>query len=204
MQDNDISKNTSLAEVVLDGSMSPYFFPIALWFACEEAQIYLSKLVDIPTTDWFYIIQFTHGARVLSILYFGFRGFISLLMMPLFYFYVLSLPSLNASDFSVLPLMTLQTFAVWITYEAVKKYRKLDVDLYGIRTLDIYLVIIASSLITAFFIPPYASTSENMSKEVLIGFNFMGKVVGGIIIYYACMFLFAMLDKINVQQKSRP
>ena len=78
-QESDSAQKQNLAELVLINPFAPYTVPSVLWLVCAESQILLNELVGMSTSDGYFIVQLTHGVRILSIFLFGLKGLLTVI-----------------------------------------------------------------------------------------------------------------------------
>lgn len=201
-QESDSAQKQNLAELVLINPFAPYTVPSVLWLVCAESQILLNELVGMSISDGYFIVQLTHGVRILSIFLFGLKGLLTVLLAPLVYFYIFNRPTYNTPEVILLLQVTCQTLAVFVSFWAVQKFRNLNQQLDGIEGIDVYATVIASALLATVVQIPLVPHTQQIPTIEILTFSFFSKIVGGLIVYFGIMFILSKLQTINVKSRT--
>lgn len=169
---------------VLTHPLAPYVLPVFLWVVAWESQRLVSSLSLPPAL--MDAVYFTAGARIFSILIFGFRGVIGLVAGSAITHLYFTSDQYNLPQLDLLLYATVQTLVYFGIIKLYLKAISVDDDLTGFKISHVFWLVLLTAFIGTglrhLFFDNFFQSTAPLSFVFWKGIlEFVGRVVGSML-----------------------
>lgn len=151
----------------------------------------------------YFILSFTHGARITSFFLFGFRAVIGMTIGAYAYFYLFP-DALDTQSYSQFALQNVvYTLIVYFCVEIVRRARALNDNFDGFKYSDIVWMIVISAVACAAIKPAVVSYSGQSDQLSIVSFQIASRIIGSLVVLYASMLSLSILQQVNIPDRSK-